>query len=413
MSKMKKLLIFLLFGGTCVGLYFGIAAFRGVEDGEEKGSGKVSLANEKDESEAARLGMMRPELADRELGDFKESETVKGDKIHRFRPQPKKPQVIVKEAPRQPQPEPQAEKASAPKDLPALVHSFSSGPSREALTKDAPDIFAPSGTLIPCQLVLTVDSSSLETPILGLVTDDVFHNGELIVPAGTEVHGFASTGRVRNRIEVKGSWTLVWQDGKQYQLSGIALDREKNPDGEGWGITDGSAGIRGKVLKSDEYLELKLFAATFFEGVASNSQETTATIFGPVPDNNIANGGLEGLSEVGETYADILLERLRDEGYFVRVATGTEFYIYVTQVIEPELASVAGLTQNESTAQSWELKEQAFRNRQAQLAKHQEEVSVSETTPEKREQELKVQQALQKRETMLKAVEQHFNRQNQ
>src|SRR5436305_1112867 len=34
--------------------------------------------------------------------------------------------------------------------------------------------FAPFGRLIPCELVITVDSSSIQTPIIGLVTEDIF-----------------------------------------------------------------------------------------------------------------------------------------------------------------------------------------------------------------------------------------------
>ena len=42
-----------------------------------------------------------------------------------------------------------------------------------------------------------------------------------------------------------GSWTLVWQGGEELRLKAIALDREFSGDQEGWGITDGSAGLRG------------------------------------------------------------------------------------------------------------------------------------------------------------------------
>src|SRR3981081_1317812 len=49
--------------------------------------------------------------------------------------------------------------------------------------------YAPFGRLVKCQLVITVDSSELETPIIAVVTEDVNHDGRLIIPAGTEVHG--------------------------------------------------------------------------------------------------------------------------------------------------------------------------------------------------------------------------------
>jgi len=33
-------------------------------------------------------------------------------------------------------------------------------------------------------------------------------------------------------------------------LTGIGFDPGGNPDGEGWGITDGSAGLRGRLIKT-------------------------------------------------------------------------------------------------------------------------------------------------------------------
>jgi hypothetical protein len=87
--------------------------------------------------------------------------------------------------------------------------------------------YAPFGRLIPCELIVTVDSSSIQTPIIGLVTEDIYHNGRLIIPAGTEVHGKAQTDRTRERIASGDNWTLVWSSGEELRLSGIALDREK------------------------------------------------------------------------------------------------------------------------------------------------------------------------------------------
>ena len=38
-------------------------------------------------------------------------------------------------------------------------------------------IYAPFGRLIPCETVVTVDSASIRTPIIGLVTEDVYSSG--------------------------------------------------------------------------------------------------------------------------------------------------------------------------------------------------------------------------------------------
>jgi hypothetical protein len=91
------------------------------------------------------------------------------------------------------------------------------------------------------------------------------------IPAATEVHGTAQTDRHRERIASGGSWTLVWQTGEESHLNAIVLDREFSSDQEGWGITGGSAGLRGRVIQSDDMADIKLFAATFPSGALARS----------------------------------------------------------------------------------------------------------------------------------------------
>ena len=118
----------------------------------------------------------------------------------------------------------------------------------------------------------------MQTPIVGLVTENIYYGGRLIIPAGTEVHGMAQTDRQRDRISTSTSWKLVWQDGEEMQLKAIALDREfdNNTNQSGWAITDGSAGLRGEIIKSDNLADIKLFAATFLSGAASALTRKTA-----------------------------------------------------------------------------------------------------------------------------------------
>jgi len=106
-------------------------------------------------------------------------------------------------------------------------------PSNERKPKELSEDFAPFGRLIQCELIVTVDSSSINTPVIGLVTENVYHHGHLIIPVGTEVHGSAQVDRVRERIASDGRWTLVWQTGEELRVSGLALDREKDADDDG------------------------------------------------------------------------------------------------------------------------------------------------------------------------------------
>ena len=90
---------------------------------------------------------------------------------------------------------------------------------------------------------------------------------------GTDVRRFKS---MWERIASGSSWTLVWQGGEELRLKAIALDREFSGDQEGWGITDGSAGLRGRIIKSDDLAEIKLFAATFLSGAAERADRKRA-----------------------------------------------------------------------------------------------------------------------------------------
>jgi hypothetical protein len=205
-------------------------------------------------------------------------------------------------------------------------------------------VFAPFGRLIPCETVITVDSSSIQTPIIGLVTEDIYHEGKLVIPAGTEVHGTAKTDHQRERIASGSSWTFVWQDGEEMQLKAIALDREfENSTNQiGWSITDGSAGLRGQLIKSDSLAEIKLFAATFLSGAAGALTEKQETLFGPINSPSLNNAPLAGAQDVLKTYAQQISDSIQRDGFYVRVPGGKQFYLYVLQTIDRADASPGG-----------------------------------------------------------------------
>ena len=205
-------------------------------------------------------------------------------------------------------------------------------------------VFAPFGRLIPCETVVTVDSSSIQTPIIGLVTENVYFGGKLVIPAGTEIHGTAQTDHQRERIASGNSWTLVWQTGMEMQIKAIALDREfeNNTNQTGWAITDGSAGLRGEVIKSDNLADIKLFAATFLSGAAGALTEKQQTVFGPINSPTLNNAPFAGAQAVLQTYAQQIFDSIQKNGFYVRVPTGKQFYLYVLQTIDDADASLGG-----------------------------------------------------------------------
>lgn len=246
-----------------------------------------------------------------------------------------------------PQPVAQTKKKTTTKKKVSIppISLFAEAP-KPAELKPLESKYAPYGRLIRCELVITVDSSSISTPIVGLITHDVWHGNELIIPAGTEVHGNAQADRTRERIASSGQWTLVWQDGKELRINGLALDREKNPNGNGWAITDGSAGLRGKLLKTDNLAEIKLFAATLLSGAAASLTENEQTIFGSQSTPSLNNTPFEGAQAVLSTYATQVFNAIERDGFYVRVPAGKQFYLYVTETIDTSKA-VRGLSLNQ------------------------------------------------------------------
>ena len=246
------------------------------------------------------------------------------------------------------------------------VSLFSSKPVQNKDVKAQLKDYAPYGRLIKCQLVNTVDSSNVETPIIAIIIEDVWHNGKVIIPAGTEIHGKANSVTLRNRISTDRSWVLVWRtktkdNGFELPLTGLALDYNRDLKSGRFHITDGSAGLRGFVVETDEYAKLKLYASLFLKGASegvtdivleeAKSQDQNTFVNSsqnnsqksPDSNNQIKVGMANGVKEVTDLYAKQMLDAITRDGVFVRVPAGTSFYLYAMQTIDKSKA-VPGAT---------------------------------------------------------------------
>ena len=115
-------------------------------------------------------------------------------------------------------------------------------------------------------------------------------------------------------------------------------------------ITDGSAGLKGRLLATGELQELKVLASAAMSGFARGTQDRTQTALGTTITGSVSNGVREGVGDVFDLYAKRTLKDIEDNGYFVRVAAGKEFYVYVLQSVDPQKASVAGIKLRPATA---------------------------------------------------------------
>jgi hypothetical protein len=202
------------------------------------------------------------------------------------------------------------------------------------------ELFLPYGRMLRCELVNTVDSTNIDTPIIGLTIEDAWHNGSLIIPAGTEVHGAAQKSAVRERIGSNRQWFLVFQDGRELSVSATVLDCAPDPKkSDTWLESDGSAGLRGYFVKSDKYAEAKAILASMISAGAGAFPQTT-TLLSPLGGaTQINTGGIEnafsaGLQTGGQLYSKRLLEQLDKNPFYVRVPAGTTFYLYITETVD-------------------------------------------------------------------------------
>lgn len=230
-----------------------------------------------------------------------------------------------------------AEVMTAPRPAPLQLFAAAAKPS--AVTNKS----APFGRLIPCRTVIALESNRLDTPVIGLVAEDVWHAGQLIIPAGAEVHGRAALDRTRERIAATGPWTIVWRtrdrdNGRELRVEGLALDRADDAADDEAMVRDGSAGLRGQVVRSGDARELKLFAAAFLASAAAAMQETrgAAGAFGEVslPTASARNGALSGISAVLREQVEQMREAIARDGLYVHVPPGKAFYLYVTQTLD-------------------------------------------------------------------------------
>jgi hypothetical protein len=218
--------------------------------------------------------------------------------------------------------------------------------------------YAPAFRLVKCQLVNTVDSSILATPIIGLVTDDLWWNGKVIIRAGSEVHGVASVDSVRERIASKDDFTFVLNEpdgrGRELVVRGLALDMERREEFDTYGITDGSAGLRGDVIRTANNDVIKLYAASLINGIAGAFSGGASSILGNRVYTNNSSLGLSalqggvigpvagGTQGVLDRYADQIAASISRDGFFVRVPAGKQFYVYCTEAIDLSKATLAG-----------------------------------------------------------------------
>ena len=142
----------------------------------------------------------------------------------------------------------------------------------------------------------------------------------------------AQKSAVRERIGSDRQWFLVFQDGRELPISGTVLDYAPDPKKpDSWAESDGSAGLRGFVVKSDKYAEAEAILAAMISAGAGAFPETT-TLISPLAAQRMGQEWRvrERLfrgpaSRRAEISSKRLLERLDKDPFYVRVPPAAGF----------------------------------------------------------------------------------------
>ena len=220
--------------------------------------------------------------------------------------------------------------------------------------------YAPYGRLLNCKLVNTLESNVDGTPLIAMVIEDLWwvnSKGErkLIIPAGTEVHGKMGSC-VRNRMMASGNFVLVWQltsgeVGMELQLNGRVLEKSNQAGNKNLAtITDMAAGIPGRVMNNNNLNEMLQYTMAFVQGLSAGFQTTRTYDNGHTIINENDGSTKNALASAFRQMSEVALENISDkinkESYYIRVAAGTEFYLYIEQVTNIEKAAIADTALN-------------------------------------------------------------------
>ena len=215
--------------------------------------------------------------------------------------------------------------------------------------------YAPYGRLLNCKLVNTLESNVEGTPLIAMVIEDLWwvnSKGErkLVIPAGTEVHGKMGSC-VRNRMMASGNFILVWQltsgeVGMELQLNGRVLEKSNQAGNKNLAtITDMAAGIPGRVMNNNNLNEMLQYTMAFVQGLSAGFQTTRTYDNGSTiiqeNDGSTKNALASAFQQMSEVALENISDKINKESYYIRVAAGTEFYLYIEQVTNIEKAAIA------------------------------------------------------------------------
>ncbi|HJO93155.1 MAG TPA: TrbI/VirB10 family protein [Victivallales bacterium] len=224
--------------------------------------------------------------------------------------------------------------------------------------------YLPHSTLIPCQLITTIQTSNGSSPILAVVTKNVYNDGKLIIRANTLASGFSKGMPLRDHVMTENNWVLIFRttdqnNGKELKVKAIALENGTYVEGKHFDLLDGSIGIKGYVTDRRDMDELKELAAGLTSDLAGGLTNAAAITAGAmVGDPTGASSSLSSLGQsigssatnASQQSAKIVAEKSLindlENKYYITCPAGTKFYLMLQSTLDFDDASIAATKDN-------------------------------------------------------------------
>lgn len=176
----------------------------------------------------------------------------------------------------------------------------------------------PIGTTISLKLLNRIVSSDNNSPVIGVVLEDVNWKDNLVIPQGTKAIGRASFDDASKRLQIRFS-TLVFPEGEQHPVNGVGL------------LADGSSGLPGDYHSGEAQKQIGRFMGNFIGGLAEgmkNKEGSTQSGMSFEP-GSLKNGLLNGVKESAFDQAKSYTERMEKVKPYLEVPAGVSFLLYL------------------------------------------------------------------------------------
>ena len=132
----------------------------------------------------------------------------------------------------------------------------------------------------------------------------------------------------------------------ELQLNGRVLEKSNQAGNKNLAtITDMAAGIPGRVMNNTNLNEMLQYTMAFVQGLSAGFQSNRTYDNGSTiiheNDGSTKNALASAFQQMSEVALENISDKINKESYYIRVAAGTEFYLYIEQVTNVEKAAFA------------------------------------------------------------------------